>query len=203
MLRSDNGDANLPFSKAQAFSVYRKEELKVAVGDRLRITRNGSSVEGKRLDNGNMLTVTGFDRHGNIEGIRGRTKLTLDKEYRNFTHGYYSTSPASQGKTANKVIIMQDSSSGKAASKEQFYVSASRGKFEIAIHTDDKQGLIRAAQRSSARTTATEAVKKRNESRAHMKLWKLSKAYAGKASQLPMINRMVQTRQQGPPSRGR
>jgi hypothetical protein len=32
---------------------------------------------------------------------------------------------------------------GKAASKEQFYVSASRGKFAISIHTDDKQSLLK------------------------------------------------------------
>jgi hypothetical protein len=45
---------------------------------------------------------------------------------------------------------------GKAASKEQFYVSASRGKFAISIHTDDKEGLLRNIQRSSQRMTASE-----------------------------------------------
>ena len=193
----------LPIASAQAFSVYRKEQIDVAVGDKLRITQNGFSANKKRLNNGNILTVTGFDQEGNIMGIRGKTKVTLDKGYRNLTHGYYTTSPASQGKTANKVIILQDSSSGRAASKEQFYVSASRGKFEIAIHTDDKTALRRSAQRSSLRITATGAVNKRKESRAHMKLWKLSKAYAGKAAQMPAIQRMMRTRQQGPPSKGR
>ena len=54
------------------------------------------------------------------------------------------------------MIIMQSSMTGRAASKEQFYVSASRGKFAISIHTDDKEGLLRNVQRSSARMTATE-----------------------------------------------
>ncbi|MEO0875854.1 MAG: hypothetical protein AAFY48_14765, partial [Bacteroidota bacterium] len=74
----------------------------------------------------------------------------------NLTHGYYTTSPASQGKSVNRVIVMQSAMTGRAASKEQFYVSVSRGKFSISIHTDDKQGLMEAVQRSSQRMTASE-----------------------------------------------
>ena len=51
---------------------------------------------------------------------------------------------------------MQGSMSGKAANKEQFYVSASRGKFEISVHTDDKEQLLRSVQRSTEEMTATE-----------------------------------------------
>ena len=51
---------------------------------------------------------------------------------------------------------MQSSMTGRAASKEQFYVSASRGKFAISIHTDDKQGLMQSVQRSAQRMTASE-----------------------------------------------
>ena len=88
---------------------------------------------------------------------RGRSKLLLDKNYRNFTHGYYTTSPASQGKSVEKVLIMQSSSSGKATSQEQFYVSASRGKFGISIYTDDKRfSLAFKFRHSTTRTTASE-----------------------------------------------
>ena len=51
---------------------------------------------------------------------------------------------------------MQSSASGRATSKEQFYVSASRGKFGISIYTDDKNYLLHSAQRSTTRTTASE-----------------------------------------------
>ena len=51
---------------------------------------------------------------------------------------------------------MQGSMSGKSASKEQFYVSASRGKFSISIHTDDKDGLLSSIKRSTTRMTATD-----------------------------------------------
>ena len=150
---------HLPIQKGKKFSVYQREELKLAKGDQIRITQNGFSNEKKRLNNGNILSVKGFDKQGNIIASTGKRELTLDKRFGNLTHGYYTTSPASQGKSVNRVIILQSSHTGKAASKEQFYVSASRGKFSISIHTDDKQTLFRNIQRSSQRMTASEIAK--------------------------------------------
>lgn len=150
----------LPVQQAKRFSVYQSELTKVAQGDQIRITQNGFSSGRKRLNNGNILTVKGFDKEGNILASTGKREIKLDKNYSNFTHGYYTTSPASQGKSVNRVIILQSSMTGKAASKEQFYVSASRGKFAISIHTDDKQQLFRNVQRSSQRMTAMEVAQK-------------------------------------------
>ncbi len=149
-------ERTLPLEAAKKFSVYRTEETKLAVGDQIRITQNGFSNEKKRLNNGNTLTVKGFDKKGNIIASTGRNDVTLDRHFGNLTHGYYTTSPASQGKSVNRVILMQSSMTGRAASKEQFYVSASRGKFAISIHTDDKQGLMQSVQRSAQRMTASE-----------------------------------------------
>jgi conjugative relaxase-like TrwC/TraI family protein len=146
----------LPMHKSKHFSVYSTEELSLAKGDQIRITQNGFSNEKKRLNNGNILSVKGFDRKGNIIASTGKNDVVIDKTFGNLTHGYYTTSPASQGKSVNRVIIMQSSMTGRAASKEQFYVSASRGKFAISIHTDDKRSLLDSVQRSSARMTATE-----------------------------------------------
>jgi conjugative relaxase-like TrwC/TraI family protein len=149
-------ERTLPLEAAKKFSVYRTEETKLAVGDQIRITQNGFSNEKKRLNNGNTLTVKGFDKKGNIIASTGRNDVTLDRHFGNLTHGYYTTSPASQGKSVNRVILMQSSMTGRAASKEQFYVSASRGKFAISIHTDDKQGLMQSVQRSAQRMIASE-----------------------------------------------
>ncbi|MCI5091188.1 MobF family relaxase [Phaeodactylibacter sp.] len=149
-------ERTLPLEAASKFSVYRLAATPLAVGDQIRITQNGFSNEKKRLNNGNTLTVKGFDKKGNIIASTGRNDVTLDRHFGNLTHGYYTTSPASQGKSVNRVILMQSSMTGRAASKEQFYVSASRGKFEISIHTDDKQGLMQSVQRSAQRMTASE-----------------------------------------------
>ena len=153
----------LPLANINRFSVYEKQELPIAKGDKIRITQNGFSKEKSRVNNGNILSVKGFDRQGNIIASSGKREMTLDKNFGNLTHGYYTTSPASQGKSVNKVIVLQGSMSGKASSKEQFYVSASRGKFEISIHTDDKEYLLQAVQRSTQRMTATEIANQKNE----------------------------------------
>lgn len=147
---------SLPIKDAKKFSVYEQEETALAIGDKVRITQNGNSKDQKRLNNGNILSVSGFDKEGNILASTGKRTMTIPKDYGNLTHGYYTTSPASQGKSVNRVILLQSSMTGKAASKEQFYVSASRGKFAISVHTDDKQSLFRSVQRSSQRMTATE-----------------------------------------------
>ncbi|MCB0846266.1 MAG: AAA family ATPase, partial [Bacteroidetes bacterium] len=147
---------SLSLEHSEKFSVYQKEKINLAKGDKIRLTQNGFDKTKKRLNNGQFLTVEGFTPEGSIMATRGKSKLLLDKDLRNFTHGYYTTSPASQGKSVEKVLIMQSSASGKATSKEQFYVSASRGKFGISIYTDDKEYLLRSVQRSAKRTTASE-----------------------------------------------
>ena len=151
--------ASLPLTEINKFSVYEKEELAIAKGDKIRITQNGFSKEKMRINNGNILSIKGFDKGGNIIATTGKRTMTLPKNFGNLTHGYYTTSPASQGKSVNKVIVLQGSMSGKATSKEQFYVSASRGKFEISIHTDDKEHLLHSVQRSTQRMTATDIAK--------------------------------------------
>jgi len=154
----------LPIDKAAKFSLYETEEIKLAKGDKIRITQNGFDLGKKRLNNGNILDIKGFDKEGNITASTGRKSVKLGKDFGHLTHGYYTTSQASQGKSVNRVIMLQTMASGKASSKEQFYVSASRGKFSISIHTDDKDHLMRAVQRSSQRMTATEIANKTQDS---------------------------------------
>ena len=150
----------LPLESTSSFSVYETSQINLSKGDKIRITQNGFSENRKRLNNGNILSVKGFDDKGNIIASTGKRELVLSKHYGNITHGYYTTSLASQSKSVNRVIVVQSSMSGKAASKEQFYVSASRGKFAISIHTDDKENLLHSVSRSTERMTATEIAEK-------------------------------------------
>src|SRR5262249_3389074 len=55
----------LPLQYAGRFEVYRAAQLNLAVGDRVRITANGSTRDGKhRLKNGDLFTVRGFTPQG-------------------------------------------------------------------------------------------------------------------------------------------
>lgn len=149
----------LPLEHSERFSVYQKSKIQLAEGDKIRITQNGFSKAKKRLNNGKILSVKGFDDKGDIIASTGKNNVTIPKDYRNLTHGFYTTSPASQGKSVNRVLVLQDTRSGKAANKEQFYVSASRGKFAISVYTDDKKQLLYRSKQSSHRMTATEMAK--------------------------------------------
>lgn len=155
----------LPLNEAGKFSVFEKTALHLSEGDQIRISKSGSTIDKHRLENGDLMKVTGFDENGNIKAWTGRKTVTLGRDFGHLTHGYTMTSQKSQGKTVNKVIIMQGSVSGKASSMEQFYVSASRGKFSISVHTDDKEQLLHNIKLSSRRMTAMEVVSEQDNSK--------------------------------------
>ena len=143
----------LPLNRFQNFQILQKEYLKVAEGDTLRITSNGRTLEGQRLNNGQSHRIRGFTDAGHIQLENGQT---LPKDYGNFTLGYYRTSHSSQGKDADDVFIAQSSISFSASNEKQFYVSASRGIERCFIYTDDKDALKWVAQQDANRMSAAE-----------------------------------------------
>lgn len=66
------------------------------------------------------------------------------------------TSHAAQGRTVDHVYVAVDSGSWRATHRNQFYVSASRGRERVRVYTDDVQFLRDAVTRSGARLTASE-----------------------------------------------
>ena len=157
------GDTPLPLDQAARFQVFRQGELTVRPGEVLRVTRNGSTADGKhRLNNGALVTVRGFDKAGNLVLTNG---WTVSREFGHLDYGYVVTSYASQGKTVQRVLIAQGAESLPAASREQFYVSVSRGREQATIYTDDKVELLEAVSRSDERITATDLVGQREVAR--------------------------------------
>lgn len=147
-------DGPLPLDQAARFQVFHPCLLPVAPGDVLRITRNGTTTDGKhKLNNGALYSVRGFAENGDIVLHNG---WRLAKDYGHIAHGYVTTSHASQGKSVQKVLIGQSSTSFPASSREQFYVSASRGKEQAVIYTDNKAELLEAVGRADERLSATE-----------------------------------------------
>ena len=148
--------ATLPLEHAKRFQAYRPREISLASGDLIRITKNGQTIDQKhRLNNGSIYRVASFDQRGNVVLDNG---WTVSKEFGHFTHGYVMTSHASQGKTVDHVFIGESAQSLPAASREQFYVSASRGREQVTIYTDNKSQLLDAVQKGDNRLTATELV---------------------------------------------
>lgn len=150
-------DRPLPMQDAGKFQVFHRRSLRLAAGDRIRITRNGMSADGHRLNNGALYKVAGFDAAGNIALDNG---WTIGKEWGFIDQGHVVTSHASQGKTLkHKVFVVQSAESYPASSPEQFYVSVSRARQQAVIYTDSKQELLDAVSKSDEQVSATELLK--------------------------------------------
>jgi len=146
----------IPLDQAKRFQVFHSRTATLAKGDKIRITHNGQTVDGKHnLNNGAIYEVRGFDPQGNIQLENG---WIVGKEFGHWTHGYVVTSHAGQGKTVDQVFVGQSSQSFPASSREQFYVSASRARDRVTIYTDDKQALREVIGQTDERLSATEFV---------------------------------------------
>ena len=142
----------LDFAVAKHYAVFDERKIGVAVGERVRLTRNAVALGGQKLYNGSVHEITGTNAGELVLGDRYRLPLDCGC----LDYGYVSTSHSSQGKTAGKVIISQSSFSAGAASMEQIYVSASRGRDEIVVFTDEKAGLIESVRGDEQRCFASE-----------------------------------------------
>jgi ATP-dependent exoDNAse (exonuclease V) alpha subunit len=150
--------AAIPVDVKDRFEVYRPLDLAIAKGDRIRITRNGEArvngqARGTRLNNGDIYTVEGFDKQGNIR--IGGGKL-LAKDYGHFSYGYVETSYASQGKTVDRVFIATGNESLRAANQQQWYVSVTRGREMAKVYLDSKENVRNAIARTGQRLSAME-----------------------------------------------
>lgn len=159
-VRDARGETRLlPLGEAAKFDVYRREVIGLAAGDRLRFTRNAKTADGRHeLRNGALHEVAGFTPTGDIRLANG---WMVSKQHGHFTHGYATTSHASQGKTVDAVFIAERAASLGAASAEQFYVSVSRARREVRIYTDDKEALARAVAERGTRLSGLELMKQR------------------------------------------
>ena len=142
--------------QAPRFSVFRPSAMRLATGDKIRITAGGKTKDGlHRLNNGAVFDVARIRESGDIELGNG---WVVDAKFGHLTHGFVTTSHASQGRTVDHVFIAESAESFAAGSMEQFYVSASRGRKSARIYTDSKSELKEIIQRSSANVSASEMI---------------------------------------------
>jgi ATP-dependent exoDNAse (exonuclease V) alpha subunit len=162
-LRDGEKERALPLQLAQRFQVYTPGVLRLAEGDTLRVTQEGRTAQGGKVNAKTIYTVAGFDEAGNIRLSGGQT---LDQGFMHLDYGYYTTSHSAQGQGVDRVIIAESADSFPAASQEQFYVSASRGKQAMRVYTGNREDLKQAVLRSASRGAATELVNRELEASA-------------------------------------
>ena len=142
-----------PKNYYQSFDAVKAQEKSFAVGDLILMKANYASSPKNKISNGTIKKIEKIDQDKTLHLEGGGT---LDSKFRHFVHGYAITSQGSQGKTCDHVILSTDSAAGKALSKNQFYVSTSRGKRGVTLFTDNISQLKEAVQKSSKRSLVTE-----------------------------------------------
>jgi hypothetical protein len=172
--KTDGSRASLPLALAGRFDVFRTGQLKIARGDRIRITKNGEAkvqgqTKGTRVYNGDIFTVEGFTREGDIRLENGKL---LPKNWSHMTLGYVDTSYASQGKTVDRVFIAAGKESLPAVGQQQWYVSASRGREQARIYVDSKEDVRNAIARPGERLSAVELTHTRLRNSWHSRFYK-------------------------------
>ena len=144
----------LPLRNPDRFSVYRPSELTLAVNDRVRVTVNGKTKDGKhKIKNGDLFTVQGFSPQGDPIVDKG---WVIARDFGHLAYGYAVTSHAAQGKTVDKVFIGESSQSFGATNQRSFYVPVTRGRYQAVIFTDSKEELLKAVQKPDTPLSATE-----------------------------------------------
>src|SRR5208283_4237111 len=155
LIEADHRIRPVPFKKLDKITVYQPKELSLSSGDRLQLKANAQSQDGRRLANGELVTVKEIHQDGCIALNDGRV---LPKNYRQFVRGYAVTSYASQGKSVDHVLF-SDSAVKAATNQQQWYVTISRGRKGVQIFTADKIQLRQNVLRSGGRELALDIAK--------------------------------------------
>src|ERR1022692_3627779 len=134
LIEADHRIRPVPFKELDKITVCHPKELSLSTGDRLQLKANAQSQDGRRLANGELVTVNKIHQDGRIALNDGRV---LPKCYRQFVRGYAVTSYAAQGKTVDYVLF-SDSAVKAATNEQQWYVTISRGRKGVKILTDRK-----------------------------------------------------------------
>ena len=134
-------------------TVYTTQAIPVAVGDRLRWTRNNPKAG---LRNGQEFVVTGLEADGTAT-VRDGTGQTASIDLSGnqyIDYAWVSTTYSSQGKTAERVLALL----GETTNREAFYVAISRAKRAVTLYTTSQADLVRLAQVSRAKENVSDYV---------------------------------------------
>jgi conjugative relaxase-like TrwC/TraI family protein len=133
-------------------SVYTLEALEIAVGDRLRWTKNDLDL-GRR--NGQEFVVTEIENStATIEYKDGKSERLDLYLPQHLDYDLVSTTYSSQGKTAGRVLI--SATVDRTVSQQSVYVAISRAKQDLKIYAQDKQKFLESAQESAAQENPRE-----------------------------------------------
>ena len=151
----------LPLAQAKSFELYTREEITLAAGDMIRITKN-FRVDAHRFRNNELCTVRAIDGENII--LNDNRVINLQRPL-HLDQGVGVTSHAAQGKTVDQVIVSVPVAAFSQANQAQFYVSMSRARASMHLFTDSKVALKEAVMRPSERFSPYEVISKNDNER--------------------------------------
>ena len=140
------------------WEILERQQLTVGVGSALQLRANGTSLDGRNLVNGEIVTVKAIEPDGiiRVTSHNGAEKK-IGPDQRVFQLGYAVTSFGSQGKTVDAVLLA-DAGVAAASHKKEWYVSISRARRKIAVFTPDISGLAARIGASGERMLGIELI---------------------------------------------
>ena len=121
--------------------VYRKEEIELRAGDRIRWTANDKVLSLVNSHTAEVVEVTNERVSFQLEDGR---KLDLDpnaRQLRHIDYAWASTVHAFQGRTVDNVIAVMESGHKNLTTQKSFYVEISRARDRAKLVTDDAKAL--------------------------------------------------------------
>jgi len=155
LVKGDDGPKELPLEKARHFELYNEHTVRLAPGDKVKITRNGKTKDGKhRPENSSIYTLKGFTDDGDL--TLKENGWVLDKDFGHVSYGHCLTSMNAQSKDDDALFLAHSRHSLGAGSLNQALVSLTRGKKNVHVYTDDKDALLEQVKDRADRKSALE-----------------------------------------------
>ncbi len=135
-------------------TVYTAQTIDVAVGDRLRWTKNDRTTKTR---NGQQFTVADVLDGGIVRTVdeAGQSQWFSLLGHQHVDYAWVSTTYSAQGKTADRVLALM---SDKTTNRESCYVAVSRAKHGLKLYAAGKDELLKRAQVSKTKENASDYI---------------------------------------------
>ncbi|MEM8715702.1 MAG: AAA family ATPase, partial [Cyanobacteria bacterium P01_G01_bin.4] len=134
--------------------VYRPSTIPIAVGDKLRWTRNDKEAGHRNGQSFEVLAIADDLKTATIDYGNGQTETVALTRAQHVDYDWVNTIHSSQGKTAKRALVMTD----RAVGQESFYVAVSRVKDDLRVYTGDRGQLLKQAKTSRAQENPSDVM---------------------------------------------
>lgn len=154
VLTLSNGEKLSVEKAADKIDVGKEKEIKIVVGDQLRITANERD---RNLVNGDIVKVIKIDTERK-EILTDKNQRIDIESWKYIDYGYADTSHKAQGKGKDNVLNIS-----RKSGRDQSYVDYTRTKKTYECYTADKERFFKSVQNAKNREAVHDLINKSND----------------------------------------